>query len=107
MSEVYNTHGMWRVKPGKEAEFIEAWKALGAIFRALPNPPGPGQGILIQNVADPLQFYSVGPWHSSEDLAAMRANPQAQAGIKLPLARTPPRTSVRDGPAPQGILGAA
>ena len=82
MSEVYYTHGMWRVKPGKDAEFIEAWKALGDIFRALPNPPGPGQGILIQDVADPLLFYSVGPWRSSEDLAAMRANPQAQAGIK-------------------------
>jgi heme-degrading monooxygenase HmoA len=82
MSEVSYAHGMWRVKPGKEAEFIEAWKALGNIYRALPNPPGPGQGILIENVADPLQFYSVGPWRSSEDLAAMRANPQAQAGIK-------------------------
>ena len=82
MSEVFYTHGMWRVQPGKEAEFIEAWKALNDIFRALPNPPGPGQGILIQNVADPLQFYSIGSWRSSEDLAAMRAHPQAQAGIK-------------------------
>ena len=82
MSEVYYTHGMWRVIPGKEAEFIEAWKALGDIFRALPNPPGPGQGILIQDVTDPLLFYSVGPWRSSEDLAAMRANRRAQAGIK-------------------------
>ena len=81
MSEVYYTHGMWRVKRGKETEFVEAWQALGGIFRALPNPPGPGQGILIQNVADPLLYCTVGPWRSSEDLAAMRANPQAQAGI--------------------------
>lgn len=82
MSDVYFTHGMWRVKPGNEADFIDAWKALGDIFRALPHPPGPGQGLLIQNVADPLLFYSVGPWRSSEDLAAMRTTPQAQAGIK-------------------------
>jgi hypothetical protein len=70
------------VKPGKEAEFIEAWKVLGDIFRALPNPPGPSQGVLIQNTADPLLFYSVGSWRNGEDLATMRANPQAQAGIK-------------------------
>lgn len=82
MSDVYYTHGMWRVKPGNEAEFIAAWKALNTIFRALPHPPGPGQGILIQNVADPLLFYSVGPWRSSDDLAAMRAGPQAREGIK-------------------------
>jgi hypothetical protein len=62
MSDVYYTHGMWRVKPGEEAEFIEAWIALGDIFPELPNPPGPGHGMLIQNVADPLVFYSVGPW---------------------------------------------
>ena len=82
MSDMYYTHGMWRVKPGKAAEFIDAWKALGEIFRVLPHPPGPGQSILIQDIADPLLFYSVGPWRSSEDLDAMRANPQARAGIK-------------------------
>ena len=82
MSEVHYTYGMWPVRPGKEAEFIEAWQALNEIFRTLPNPPGPGQSMLIQNVADPLQFCSLGPWRSSEDLAAMRANPQARAGIK-------------------------
>lgn len=82
MSDVYYTHGMWRVKPGQEAAFIAAWKALGEIFRALPHPPGPGPGLLIQNVADPLLLYSVGPWRSSADLAAMRADPHAQAGIK-------------------------
>ena len=39
MSEVSYTHGMWRVKPGKEAAFIEAWKALtlySARCRTLP-----------------------------------------------------------------------
>ena len=79
MEEAIYTLGVWRVKPGKEVAFIEAWKALGNIFAKLPQPPG--KGTLIQSMADPLLFYSFGPWSNLADVEAMRNNPDAQEGI--------------------------
>jgi quinol monooxygenase YgiN len=79
MKEVIYTLGVWRVKPGKEAAFIDAWKALGNIFARLPQTPG--KGTLIQSLTDPLLFYSFGPWSDLADVEAMRANPEAQEGI--------------------------
>jgi len=80
MSEIIYTLGVWRVKPGHEAEFIEAWKALGQIFSQLPDPPN-GSGTLIQSLTEPALFYSFGPWPSLEAVQLMRQDPQAQAGI--------------------------
>ena len=34
MSDEIYTIGAWRVKDGKQAEFVEAWKALGRYFRS-------------------------------------------------------------------------
>jgi heme-degrading monooxygenase HmoA len=81
MQEMVYTLGVWRVKPGQEAEFIAAWKALGEIFAGLEHPPA-GTGTLIQSVSDPALFYSFGPWNRLEDIQEMRNNPQAQAGIQ-------------------------
>ena len=81
MADVIYTLGVWRVKPGKEAEFIEAWKWLGGIFSRLPMPPG-GTGTLVQSITDPLLFYSFGGWQSMEAIQAMRQDASAQAGIK-------------------------
>ena len=51
MNEVFYTHAMWRVLPGREAEFITTWMTLADVFGRLPDPPvGGGQlrvGILI------------------------------------------------------------
>jgi len=79
MEEAFYTLGVWRVKPGKEVAFIEDWKALGNIFARLPQPPG--KGTLIQSLADPLLFYSFGPWSNLADIEAMRNNPDAQEAI--------------------------
>ena len=79
-SGVY-TLGVWKVKPGKEAEFIEAWKELSGVFRNLPMPPG-GKGTLVQSLTDPLLFYSFGEWSSMEAIQAMRRDADAQAGIR-------------------------
>jgi hypothetical protein len=77
--DVY-TLGVWRVRPGLEAEFIAAWKELGEAFRALANPPGPGT--LVQSVSDPELFYSFGPWNRLEDIQTMRDDPEAQVRIQ-------------------------
>jgi hypothetical protein len=81
MLEGVYTLGVWRVKPGHEAEFITAWKELGRIFAQLPQPPS-DRGTLVQSLSDSTLFYSFGPWKRLEDIEAMRANPRAQEGIR-------------------------
>ena len=69
------TLAIWRVKEGKEEEFVEAWKGdLADFFLGLPNPPG--TGTLIRSVEDPQLFYSFGPWRSLEDIQQMRSDPR-------------------------------
>lgn len=80
MEEQIYTLGAWHVKEGKQQEFIEAWKELGELFGALPDPPG--KGILIQSTSNTALFYSFGPWNSMEAVEAMRNNPEAQQGIR-------------------------
>ena len=46
MTDEFYTQALWRVKPGRQEEFVEAWKSLGQIFAKLP---GSGQGTLIQS----------------------------------------------------------
>lgn len=76
--EVY-TLGVWRVKDGSQSEFIDAWKGLGDHFRSLPHPPG--QGTLLQNLDEPQQFYSFGPWGTLDDIEEMRNHPDTPAEI--------------------------
>ncbi|MEX2581721.1 MAG: hypothetical protein WD766_00470 [Gemmatimonadota bacterium] len=80
MHESVYTLGAWRVRTGREAEFVAAWEELGQIFAALPHPPT-GRGTLLQSTEDPGLFYSFGPWRRLEDIEAMRANPPAREGI--------------------------
>lgn len=81
MREQVYTLGIWRVRPGKEAEFVTAWQELGQIFANLPRPPI-GKGTLIQSLSDSTLFYSFGPWGRLEDVQAMRESPRAQEGIR-------------------------
>lgn len=73
------THAEWRVTPGREEEFVQAWRALADTFSALERPPI--WGTLLQSESEPTVFYSFGPWASQEDVAAMRADPSAQAAM--------------------------
>ncbi len=73
------TLAMWKVRPGKAAEFEAAWKDLADIFSSLRHPPV--EGTLLRSQADPQLYYSFGPWRSDADVAAMRADAKAQAGL--------------------------
>lgn len=79
MSDEVYTLGVWRVKDGKESQFVEAWKGLGVHFRSLSHPPG--QGTLLQSLDDPQQFYSFGPWKRLEDIQEMREHPDSPKEI--------------------------
>src|SRR5215211_6675076 len=69
------TLALWRVKEGREEEFVEAWKSLSDYFLDLPNPPG-GTGTLARSVEDSRLFYSFGPWRSLDDIRGMRSAPR-------------------------------
>ncbi len=79
MTEDVYTLGVWRVLPGRDDEFVAAWRALGAVFRNLDQPPG--DGTLVRSVEDPQQYYSFGPWPSIEAVAAMRERPEPAEAI--------------------------
>ena len=76
--QVY-THALWRVKPGKERAFVEAWTALAEIFSGLDQPPL--WGTLLRSAAEPNVFYSFGPWWSATDVERMRNSVTAQAAL--------------------------
>jgi hypothetical protein len=75
VSEHAYTLAMYRVQAGREEDFIAAWDELATTFSSLPQPPL--WGTLIRHRIDRMLFYSFGPWHSAEHIAAMRENPAA------------------------------
>jgi hypothetical protein len=81
MLEGVYTLGVWRVKPGREEEFIASWKRLGRVFTSLPQPPS-DRGRLVRSVTDPALFYSFGPWRRLEDVEAMRENVKAMEAVR-------------------------
>lgn len=78
--EVY-TLAVWRASPAQETALVEAWKALGDAFARLPRPPA-GAGTLLQSVTDPGLYYQFRPWHTLDDIQAMRSDAQAQDAIR-------------------------
>ncbi len=80
MDEQIYTHAMWRVRPGQEEAFIQAWSQLADAFAALEKRPR--WGTLIRSTTEPKLFYSFGPWASLSDAAEMRANPGAQQALE-------------------------
>src|SRR6185436_5537761 len=79
MSDEVYTLGVWRVKDGKQSDFVDAWVALGHYFTSLPHPPG--KGTLLQSIDDSQQFYSFGPWRAIEDIQEMRGRPDTPTEI--------------------------
>ena len=81
MSEpTYYTHAEWRVRSGREEEFVAAWRALGDAFASLTARPL--WGTLLASEREPGLFYSFGPWARAADIEAMRADGGARAALE-------------------------
>ena len=59
------TLGWWKVTPGSEDEFIDAWRHLAAQTQA--DFPG-STATLLRDRDDPTVFVSFGPWDSIEQI---------------------------------------
>ena len=62
MAETY-TSGMWRVKPGREEDFVAAWTDF---VKWASEQPGSGTFRLVRDVDDPACYMSFAPWESFE-----------------------------------------
>jgi heme-degrading monooxygenase HmoA len=72
------TVGIWTVKPGREDEFVEAWRAFGeATLADFPD----ARGTLLQDTTDASRFISFGPWETQEEVDRWRASPAFQDGV--------------------------
>ncbi|MGH2682615.1 MAG: putative quinol monooxygenase [Actinomycetota bacterium] len=70
------TAGEWRVKEGKEQEFIEAWDSFAAWCQE--NGWGGEPPYLLQSQNDHARFLSFGAWENEEQVVAWRQLPQFQ-----------------------------
>ena len=68
MSGVW-THATWTVTPGREQEFVRAWKALGDwTVEAFPG----ARGTLLRDTERANVFISFGPWPDRDTAARWR-----------------------------------
>jgi quinol monooxygenase YgiN len=66
------TSGDWHVKPGREQEFVDAWREMAEWST---NEYGPdGWGRLFRDKEDPVRFRSVGAWPNDQVVAEWRAS---------------------------------
>lgn len=72
------TAGVWTVKAGEEAEFIEAWRDFAAWASEMP---GVATMRLTRNLADPRRFFSFAPWESFEAIQAWKSSPEFRERI--------------------------
>jgi hypothetical protein len=64
------THGIWTVKPGREDEFVAAWRVMARAAVAEFDPPGTPQ--LMRDRERPSVFRSLGPWDDPETVERFR-----------------------------------
>jgi len=72
MAQPY-TLGNWVAKPGREEEFVAAWRELADW--TMKEVGGSPSAKLLRDVANPRRFVSFGPWDSLEAIDAWRALP--------------------------------
>jgi heme-degrading monooxygenase HmoA len=73
MSQRLYTYSVWIVRPGREEEFVAAWRELAEWTTA--NAAGVGPARLLQDERQPTRFISLAPWDSRRAIAAWRALP--------------------------------
>ena len=66
------THGVWTVRPGREDEFMAAWKAMAE--QAMSEFDPPGRPHLLRDRERSNVFRSFGPWNSQEAVERFRAS---------------------------------
>jgi hypothetical protein len=75
MSSVW-THGIWTVRPGREAEFVDAWRRLLPLGTAL----GAGEPKLLRDRERTNVFVSFGPWPDVETIERFRGELRPRIG---------------------------
>ncbi|MGI8827333.1 MAG: antibiotic biosynthesis monooxygenase family protein [Chloroflexota bacterium] len=65
--------GIWIVKPGREGDFVEAWREMADWTTR--EMTGGEKGTLLRDREQPNRFVSFGPWDSVEAITAWRAHP--------------------------------
>jgi heme-degrading monooxygenase HmoA len=64
------TLGIWKVKPGKEADFINAWTSFAKWTNQ--NCSGAGKAYLLRDENDSSRFISFSPWDSENSIRKWR-----------------------------------
>lgn len=72
------TSGRWKVTPGNEDEFVNAWRDLAT--RTKGDFPS-STAVLLRDRDDPTLFMSFGPWESIEEIERWRASEAFQSGV--------------------------
>lgn len=72
------TLGIWTVKPGREDEFVTAWRDMAT--RTEADFPG-ASAVLLRDRDLSNRFISTGPWSSMEQVAAWRESAAFRDGV--------------------------
>jgi quinol monooxygenase YgiN len=72
MGKPYSS-GVWIAKPGRESEFVAAWREFAEW--SLATIDGAGWAKLLQDRARSNRFVSFGPWANVEAIEAWRSHP--------------------------------
>ncbi len=73
------THGTWRVKRGREDEFVAAWRAMAG--RGVAEMDTAAPPTLLRDRDRPNVFLSFGPWPNVAAIAAFRGSDLFQESV--------------------------
>ena len=71
------THGRWKVKEGREDEFVALWQD----FAAMGIERGATGVRLLQDSDSPSNFFSFGSWENADQITGFRADPEFERHV--------------------------